>query len=272
MKQEIEKTTGPAAGRTAAWRVAVVSLIAAAAVVLYTNREVWQRLAWLREWGAGPKTAALIAAVITVLLTCGLTASAFLILTPLLFPPHWSALVTTCGFTFGAAGGYAAARYVGGAWANRFRGGRVHGFLTRHSSFLALFGLRLAPASPHSLVSYAAGLTRVSFGRFICATLAGAALKSYVYAQAVHNTVRVAGDESGGVGAPTLLLLLGVALLALVGHLLTRRYFGDGAAGGGTGTSATNATKAASATKATSATSATSATLAPAEPTTHARG
>ncbi|MCA1613046.1 MAG: VTT domain-containing protein [Acidobacteria bacterium] len=246
MKQGIERTA-PTAGRTVAWRAAVVSLIAAAAFVLYANREVWQRLAWLQEWGAGPKTAALIVAVVTVLLTCGLTASAFLILTPLLFPPHWSAAITTCGFTLGAAGGYAAARYVGGAWANRFRGGRVHGFLTRHSSFLALFGLRLAPASPHSLVSYAAGLTRLSFGRFILATLAGAALKSYVYALAVHSTVRVAGDEAGGVGAPTLLLLLGVALVALVGHLLTRRRFGGGEAG-------------------------TKAALAAAEPTTHARG
>ena len=227
MKQETEKSV-QAAGRTTARRAAVVVLIAAVAVVLYTNREVWQRLAWLQEWGAGPKTAALIAAVIAVLLTCGLTASVFLVLTPLLFPPHWSALITTCGFTLGAAGGYAAARYVGGAWAVRFRDGRVLGFLTRHSSFLALFGLRLAPASPHSLVSYAAGLTRLSFGRFIFATLAGAALKSYVYAQAVHSTVRVAGDESDGIGAPTLLLLVGVALLALVGHALSRRYFGAG--------------------------------------------
>lgn len=250
MKLGIEKS-GPTGRRTVAWRVAVVSLIAAAAVVLYTNREVWQRLAWLQEWGAGPKTAALIVAVITVLLTCGLTASVFLILTPLLFPPHWSALITTCGFTFGAAGGYAAARYVGGAWANRFRAGRVHGFLTRHSSFLALFGLRLAPASPHSLVSYAAGLTRLSFGRFIFATLAGAALKSYVYAHAVHNTVRVAGDESGGVGAPTLLLLLGVALLSLLGHLLSRRYLRDATVESEKGTNAT---------------------LASAEPTTDARG
>ncbi len=251
MKQGIERS-GASGGRTVAWRAAVVSLIAAATVVLYTNRDVWQRVAWLQEWGAGPLTAALIAAVITVLLTCGLTASAFLILTPLLFPPHWSALIATCGFTLGAAGGYGAARYVGGAWANRFKSGRVHGFLTRHSSFLALLGLRLAPASPHSLVSYAAGLTRLSFGRFILATLAGAALKSYVYAQAVHSTVRVVGDdETRGVGAPTLLLLLGVALLALVGHLLTHRYYGDGAAGGVVGTNAP---------------------LAPAEPTTPARG
>jgi uncharacterized membrane protein YdjX (TVP38/TMEM64 family) len=222
MKQATEKSK--AAGRTVARRAAVVLLVAAVAVVLFVNGEALQGLARLREGGAGPKTAGLIVAVIAVLLACGLTASAFLILTPLLFPPHWSALVTTCGFTLGAAGAYAAARYVGGAWAGRFRLGRVHGFLTRHSSFLALFGLRLAPATPHSLISYAAGLARLSFARFILATLAGAALKSYVYALAVRDTVRAAGDESNAVGTSTLLLLLGVALLALVGHLLSRRY------------------------------------------------
>jgi uncharacterized membrane protein YdjX (TVP38/TMEM64 family) len=227
MKQAGESSRS--AGRAVAWRAAVVLLVAAAAAVLYTNREVWQRLAWLQESGAGPKTAALIVAVIAVLLTCGLTASAFLILTPLLLPPHWSALVNTCGFTLGAAGGYAVARYVGGgAWAGRFRRGRFHGFLTRHSSFLALLSLRLAPASPHSLVSYAAGLARLSFARFMLATLAGVALKSYVYALAVRSTVRAAGDGADAVSTPTLLLLLCVALLALGGHVLSRRYFGAG--------------------------------------------
>ncbi len=219
------------AGRGTAWRAAVALFVAAVAVALYVNRDWLQQLAWLQTWGAGAGTALLVVAVAALLLTCGLTASAFLILTPLLFPPHLSALLTTAGFTLGAAGGYAVARFVGGRWAARHHGGRVHRFLTGHASFLALFSLRLAPASPHSLVNYAAGLAHLSFARFMLATAAAMALKSYVYALAVHNAVSAAGGEAGdAVGARTLLALLGVALLALAGHFLSRKLFGFGSA------------------------------------------
>ncbi|HLL73951.1 MAG TPA: VTT domain-containing protein [Pyrinomonadaceae bacterium] len=215
------------ARRGTAWRAAVALFVVAVALVLYGNREWLQQLAWLQTWGAGAGTALLVVAVAAVLLTCGLTASAFLVLTPLLFPPHLSALVTTAGFTLGAAGGYAVARYVGGRWAARHHGGRVHRFLTGHASFLALFSLRLAPASPHSLVNYAAGLAHLGFVRFILATAAAMALKSYVYALAVHSAVNAAGgNPDDAVGARTLLSLLGVALLALAGHFLSRKFFG----------------------------------------------
>jgi len=214
-----------------AWRAAVALFVVAVAVVLYVNRDWLQHLAWLQTWGAGAGTALLVVAVVALLLTCGLTASAFLVLTPLLFRPHLSALVTTAGFTLGAAGGYAVARYVGGRWASRHHGGRVHRFLTGHASFLALFSLRLAPASPHSLVNYAAGLARLGLARFVLATAAAMALKSYVYALAVHSAVGAAGREAGdAVGAQTVLALLGVALLALAGHFLTRKFFGFGSA------------------------------------------
>lgn len=213
--------------RGVAWRAAVAVFVVAIAAALYINREWLQQLAWLQTWGAGAGTALLVVAVAALLLTCGLTASAFLVLTPLLFPPHLSALVTTIGFTLGAAGGYAVARLVGGRWAARHHGGRVHRFLTGHASFLALFSLRLAPASPHSLVNYAAGLAHLGFARFILATAAAMALKSYVYALAIHNAVNAAGRDAGdAVGGRTLLALLGVALLALAGHFLSRKYFG----------------------------------------------
>jgi uncharacterized membrane protein YdjX (TVP38/TMEM64 family) len=218
-------------GRGTAWRVAVALFVVAIAVALYVNREWLQQLAWLQTWGAGAGTALVVVAVAAVLLTCGLTASAFLVLTPLLFPPHLSAVVTTAGFTLGAAGGYAVARYVGGRWAARHHGGRVHRFLTGHASFLALFSLRLAPASPHSLVNYAAGLAHLGFARFILATAAAMALKSYVYALAVHSAVTAAGADAGdAVGARTVLSLLGVALLALAGHFLSRKFLGFGTA------------------------------------------
>jgi uncharacterized membrane protein YdjX (TVP38/TMEM64 family) len=131
-------------------------------------------------------------------------------------------VITTTGCVVGAAGGYLFARFVGGAWAERFRDGRVQRFLSTHSSFLALFGLRLAP-TPHGVVNYAAGLARISPVRFLLATLAAMGLKSYVYATAVHTAVG-AGSAANAVSAPVVLSLVGVAALSLVGHVLTRRY------------------------------------------------
>jgi uncharacterized membrane protein YdjX (TVP38/TMEM64 family) len=152
-----------------------------------------------------------------------LPASAFLFITPLLFPPHWSALITTAGCALGTTIGYLVARFVGGAWVERFRDGRLHRFLQRHSSFMVLFAIRLTPSSPHGFINYGAGLAEIPLARFVLATTLAMALKSYVYAEAVHNTV---GAKSlfDALTPKTVLSLFAVALLAIAGHLLHRRY------------------------------------------------
>jgi uncharacterized membrane protein YdjX (TVP38/TMEM64 family) len=152
-----------------------------------------------------------------------LPASIFLFITPLLFAPYWSALITTAGCALGSSLGYAVARFVGGAWVERFRNGRLHRFLLRHSSFMVLFAIRLTPSSPHGFINYGAGLARIPFARFVLATTLALGIKSYVYAEAVHNTV---GAKSlfDALSAKTMLSLMAVAALALVGHWLHRRY------------------------------------------------
>jgi len=206
----------------AAWRVAVVLLAAVVALVLYGRGGAWSAPEQWQAGGASLFTALLIIFIMAASLTCCLTASYFLILTPLLFPPHLSTIITTTGCVAGAAGGYLFARFVGGSWGERFRDGRVQRFLSTHSSFLALFGLRLAP-TPHGVVNYAAGLARISPARFLLATLVAMGLKSYVYATAVHTALG-AGSAANAVSASVVLSLCGVAALSLVGHLLTRRY------------------------------------------------
>jgi uncharacterized membrane protein YdjX (TVP38/TMEM64 family) len=208
-------------GRTA-WRVAVTLLAIVVALVLYGRGGAWASAEQWQTGGASFFTAFVIIFIMAASLTCCLTASYFLILTPLLFPPHVSTVITTGGCVLGAAGGYLFARFVGGAWAERFRDGRVQRFVSTHSSFLALFGLRLAP-SPHGVVNYAAGLAGISLARFLLATLVAMGLKSYVYAVAVHTAVG-AGSAATAVSAPVVLSLFGVAALSVMGHVLTRRY------------------------------------------------
>lgn len=152
-----------------------------------------------------------------------LPASIFLFITPLLFPPVWSALITTAGCALGSGIGYLVARFVGGAWVDRFREGRLHRFLMRHSSFMVLFAIRLTPSSPHGFINYGAGLARIPFARFVLATTLALGIKSYVYAEAVHRTV---GAKSlfDALSAKTMISLTAVTVLAIVGHLLHRRY------------------------------------------------
>lgn len=208
--------------RGRARRVAVMLLVVVVALVLYARGATWSSPEQWQAGGASLVTALVIIFIMAASLTCCLTASYFLILTPLLFPPHLSTAITTTGCVLGAAGGYFFARYVGGSWAGRFRDGRVQRFLSTHSSFLALFGLRLAP-TPHGVVNYAAGVARISAARFLFATLAAMGLKSYVYATAVH-TAAAAGSAANAVSAPVVLSLFAVAALSLTGHVLTRRY------------------------------------------------
>lgn len=208
--------------RARAWRIASVLLAVVVALVLYSRGGIWSSPEQWRGSGAGLITALVIILVMTASLTCCITASHFLIITPLLFPPHWSTVITTTGSVFGAAGGYLIARFVGSSWSEQFHHGRVQRFLSNHSSFLALFGLRLAP-SPHSFINYAAGLARIPATRFLVATLAAMAIKSYVYATAVQHTIG-ANPAANAVSAPAVLSLFAIAALSLIGHVLTRRY------------------------------------------------
>ena len=207
----------------ARWRTLFAFSAVAGALLFYFWGGLGLSPERLQELGYGPQAALAIILLMAFAWAFALPASAFLFITPLMFPPHVSALVTTAGCALGSAVGYAVARYVGGTWVEHFRGGRLPRFLARHSSFLALFSIRLTPSSPHGFINYAAGLAAVPFARFVAATTAAMAIKSYVYAEAVHNT---AGAKSlmDALSAKTLLSLFAVAALAMLGHVLRRRY------------------------------------------------
>lgn len=212
------------------WRtLAFVSFVATALVFYYYWAGLDARPEQWREMGHGAEAAVAIVLLMAFAWAFALPASYLLFVAPLLFPPHVSAAITTVGCALGTAVGYAVARYFGGAWVERFRDGRLARFLSRHSSFLALFSIRLAPASPHGFINYAAGLAAVPFARFVLATTAALSIKSYVYAQAVHSAVE-AESLSDALSGRTLLSLLAVALLAMLGHVLHRRLTRSGPA------------------------------------------
>ena len=211
------------------WHTVVAAAVVAAALAFY----YWSGLAdspdRVREMGYGAETAAVIILLMAFAWAFALPASAFFFVTPLLFPPHVSAAITTAGSALGTAVGYTVARHIGGPWVERFRGGRLARFLSRHSSFLALFSIRLTPSSPHGFINYAAGLVAVPPLRFVAATTAALSIKSYVYAHAVHSTVG-ARSLMDALGAETMLSLFAIAVLSMTGHVVQRRLARSAAA------------------------------------------
>lgn len=203
-------------------RLLVTLAVVGVVVVLYRRSGLWDSPESLREMGAGGRAAFAIILVMACAWAFALPASAFLLITPLLFPPHVSTLITTSGCALGAGVGYAVARFVGGWWVERFRDGRLRRFLAHHSSFFVLLGIRLTPGSPHGFINYAAGLASVPFARFVLATTLAMAVKSYVYAQAVHAAVGAKSLMEALTGK-TLLALFALALLAVGGHVLRAR-------------------------------------------------
>ena len=202
------------------WRLMTGAAVVIIGFSIYRWSGLWHSPEQLS--GAGGGTAAIIILAMASAWAFALPASAFLFITPLLFPPHWSALITTTGCVLGAAIGYYVSRFVGGSWVERFRDGRLRRFFERHSSFLVLFGIRLTPASPHCFVNYAAGFAHVPFVRFMISTTVAMSIKSYVYALAVHNTVG-AKSLTEALSGKAMLSLFAVAVLAVIGHLVSQR-------------------------------------------------
>jgi uncharacterized membrane protein YdjX (TVP38/TMEM64 family) len=202
------------------WRSLLFVVVLALAIYAYRQSGLWEDPESLRQSG-GIKAAVIIFLVMSCAWAFALPASAFLLITPLLFPPHFSVPITTAACTVGGGAGYLFARFVGGWWVERRREGRVRKFLSRHSSFLVVAGMRLTPGIPHGVINYAAGLAAVPFARFLLATALAMGVKSYVYAEAVNGAVG-ADSLTDALNARTLLSLLGLAALSVSGHILIR--------------------------------------------------
>jgi uncharacterized membrane protein YdjX (TVP38/TMEM64 family) len=177
----------------------------------------------LRALGQNPWTPVLIVVAMAGAWTFALPASVFFFIAPLLFAPPVATAVVCAGCAAGTTMGYLAARYVGGPWVERFRDHRVTRFVRTHSSFASLFAIRVFPSSPHGFINYGAGLAQVPFVRFLLATLAGVGIKAYLYAVAIAGSVG-ASTIGEALNWQTVSALTVLAALALVGHLLHRRW------------------------------------------------
>lgn len=207
-------------------------LLAAVALVVLAERQ--GRLAWVTDEAAlramvarlgpaGPLAIVLLLALAIVAspipsAPIGLAAGA-------LYGVAWGTALTVAGSCLGATVAFAVARYLAFDAVRRWDAvRRPLDWLDRDRSQAWLMGVvfatRLAPFLSFDAISYAAGLTRLSFWRFLVATLAGVAPISLLLAYGGEAALAAGGIDPilsvlvlGGItGIPILARLLWVRL------------------------------------------------------------
>lgn len=177
----------------------------------------------LRELGANPYTPLLIIIAMTAAWLYAFPASIFFFVTPLLYPPIEATIIICAGSFTGTAGGYWAARFIGGPWFEKFRAHRITNFLKRHSSFASLFAIRVFPSSPHGFINYGAGLLEIPLLKFLSATVLAISIKAFLYATAIDGSVGAASMRDA-LNWQTVSALMGIGSIALVGHIVRRNW------------------------------------------------
>jgi uncharacterized membrane protein YdjX (TVP38/TMEM64 family) len=175
----------------------------------------------LRDLGSNAFTPVLIVLAMTGAWAFALPGSAFFFITPLLFPPLEATLIITLGTASGTTAGYMAARYIGGPWVERAKTSRWNRFLSRHSTFPMIFTLRIVPGAQHGILNYGAGALAVGFFKFLTATIMAIAIKGFLYATAIQQSVG-ASNIREALNPETVSALMGLALLGVTGHLVQR--------------------------------------------------
>jgi uncharacterized membrane protein YdjX (TVP38/TMEM64 family) len=132
------------------------------------------------------------------------------------------------GLLFGTAGGtavgivgglgsatlsFAIARHAGAGPARSLATERARGWLERAEArpFATVLYLRILPFTPFTAVNYAVGLSRIRYGPFAAATLAGMAPRTFAYA--------ALGGSIGHLGSPE--SLAAIAILVAMGTVAT---------------------------------------------------
>ena len=156
--------------------LACASVLALAALIALSLAFDFKHLdveSFLRRSGAAaPILFSLL--MIAGILISPIPTSPLTILSPKLFGIWGGMAVTLASATIGATIAFALARRLGDRFFVRFpQYQRVQGLLPRDATAFAIFLLRLPPSPTFDIVSYLAGLTKISVGQFILATFLG---------------------------------------------------------------------------------------------------
>jgi uncharacterized membrane protein YdjX (TVP38/TMEM64 family) len=184
----------------------------------------------VKQMGAwGP--AAIIALMTLAILVSPIPSAPIALAAGAAYGHGWGALYVLVGSAVGALAAFAVARFVGHATVHRWFGGRLSvGLIGSQNALMAIvFVSRLLPFLSFDIVSYAAGLTVLSFWRFAIATVAGIAPTSFLIA---HFGSEMGSGETDRI-LLSVLALGGLTLIPVAVKLFrdwrARRRIGSGA-------------------------------------------
>ncbi len=206
---------------SSASRIAVVVVVVASAVALFSNRDLLSpdRIREVVDQApiAAPVVFMLVYVAFTVLFVPG---SVLSLLAGPLFGPLLGTVVTLIGATVGACLAFILARFLGRDRIARVTGGRAEAI----DSWIGGRGLgpvlfvRLVPLFPFNAVNYGAGLTQLSLRTFAVGTLVGIAPGTAAYV--------AFGTSLQDLGSPTFFVSLAVLVVLSVAGLAALRVGG----------------------------------------------
>ena len=206
--------------RQAACRAAVAVVFVAAAIAGWLAlREGGSWAAWLEThrlqdairalglWGP----LAVVLLMTTAILVSPVPSAPIALAAGAAYGHGWGTVYVVIGSEIGAALAFLIARYLGHEFLHRHLGERLSRGLVGSQRVLmgTVLVSRLLPFVSFDIVSYAAGLTVLSFWRFAVATLAGIIPASFVLAH--FGSEMVTGDPTSGLVAVGVLGVIGVA-------------------------------------------------------------
>lgn len=161
----------------------------------------------LGVWGP----VAVIGSMFTAILISPIPSAPIALAAGAIYGHFWGSLYVLAGSELGALGAFAIARFLGYDLMRKWLGDRLTSGLTGSQNFLmgTVFISRLLPFISFDIVSYAAGLTPLSFWRFAVATLAGIIPASFLLA---HLGSELMTEESDRIMFSVLLLGIIVAI------------------------------------------------------------
>lgn len=176
-----------------------------------------ERIVQLGPWGP----LAIIALMTVAILVSPIPSAPIALAAGAAYGHAWGALYVLLGAQFGAMAAFTVARFVGRETVQRWFGNRLSISLIGSQNTLTgiIFVSRLLPFLSFDIVSYAAGLTPLSFWRFSLATLVGIAPSSFLLA---HFGTEMQSGETRRIALAV--LALGALTLVPVGVKLYRDW------------------------------------------------
>jgi uncharacterized membrane protein YdjX (TVP38/TMEM64 family) len=183
-----------------------------------------QIISLAREYAGVWWLGVLLIAIQAVLFTFALAGSTLIWIIAALFTPFTSTVMITTGTTLGGVMAYLFSNKMSDDWVRKAQDSRVYQLMREKGDLYTLLALRLMPGFPHSVINYSAGILKVGLTRFVPATIAGSAIKSYVYSSVIYNATLME-NSTGDIEFSDIWPLLALSLLILAG-IAVRNYLG----------------------------------------------